>query len=152
MELKANNIAIFIVLCLVAGGCKVNFHLKKSKKHYEKAIQKGYIPKIDTVYQIDSVIIPRVSFDTTFIQTHDTITITKDILSIKYYNRGDTVFLEGECKDSVIVKEIPITVQEKVYIKESFVESLMAGNVYLWAFMLIIALLFMPVIKKYVNK
>lgn len=113
-----------IVFTILIMGCNANWHLKQSKKQYEKALKKGYLAQVDTVYQIDSVYLDRVVHDTLFHDTevHDTLVIEKDRLRIKYFTKNDTVYLEGECLPDTLIREIPITVQETVYIKQNPLE------------------------------
>jgi hypothetical protein len=77
------------------------------KKHPE-------LVKVDTVWQIDTVIVKEVKKDTVFslFESHDTVTIIKDKLTIKhFYNKHDsTVYLSGKCDTDTIIKEVPVQV------------------------------------------
>jgi len=116
-------IAIFMYLLLMFS-CSKQYHLKKSKHHYEKAISKGYVPLIDTVYVTDTVALTGVRYDTIFKDVGDTITIEKDRLKVRYVRDtiNNDVYIEGECKADTVIREIPVTVQEKIYIEESLLE------------------------------
>lgn len=64
--------------------------------------------RIDTVTIIDTLRLPGDKADTSFLfsTTRDTVVIERGRLTMKYYYSKDTVFLQGECKDSVIVREL----------------------------------------------
>ncbi len=111
-----------LIVAFTLLGCSVNHHLKRSKYHYSKAILKGYNPSIDTVFVRDTVIVSQIQHDTTFIDIGDTVIIEKDRLRIKYYRDivTDSIFIEGICEADTIIKEIPIIVQETVYIEQTF--------------------------------
>lgn len=111
-----------IILAFTLLGCSVNHHLKQSKRHYNKAIRKGYIPSIDTVFVPYEVIVSQIQHDTTFIDRGDTVIIEKDRIRIKYYRDivTDSIFIEGICEADTIIKEIPITIQETIYIEQTF--------------------------------
>ena len=106
---------LFLIIALL--GCSANQHLKKSKKHYQKAIAKGYVPKADTVYIKDTVISDRVVTDTVFSVHDSVIYIEKDRLRVKYLRTIDSVYIEAECMEDTIYIETPVIVNEKVYIE-----------------------------------
>ena len=115
-------LVVFIASCSVEK--QINNHLKQSERQYKKAIRKGYTPKIDTVYIKDSVFIERVRVDSIFRDVvGDTIIINKDRLKLKYVRSVDSVFIEAECLADTIIKEIPISVQEKIFIKTTLYEN-----------------------------
>lgn len=115
------NLYIFVLACTLLG-CSVNHHLKQSKRHYSKALRKGYNPSIDTVFVYDTLVVTQIQHDTTFIDRGDTVIIEKDRLRIKYYRDivTDSIFIEGICEADTIIKEIPITIQETIYIEQTF--------------------------------
>lgn len=115
------NLCLFVLVCTLLS-CSANHHLKRSKHHYNKAIRKGYNPSIDTVFVRDTLFVSQIQHDTTFIDRGDTIIIEKDRLKIKYYRDivTDSIFIEGICEADTIIKEIPITIQEIIYIEQSF--------------------------------
>src|SRR5438094_1935470 len=67
------------------------------------------LSKTDTVWRKDSFRIPGVKADTAFrFQTgNDTIVLDKGRLVMKYFYSHDTVYLSGNCRDSIIVSNIP---------------------------------------------
>ena len=68
--------------------------------------------KSDTVKVHDTTFVKAIHTDTIIKSgiTHDTVTIVKDKLVIKYFNNGKTVYLGGDVKRDTIVKEIPVVV------------------------------------------
>lgn len=141
------SICILIVAFTLLG-CSVNQHLKRSRHHYSKAIQKGYNPTLDTVFVRDTVIVSQIQHDTTFIDIGDTVFIEKDRLRIKYYRDivTDSIFIEGICEADTIIKEIPIIVQETIYIDRSFFDLIGANKwwkqLLFWVLVLILGCLF----------
>jgi len=120
---------MFIVILMMMGlsmvGCSIDQHLRKSKKQYDKALAKGYIPKIDTTYIADTTFVPKIRVDTTFVdQVGDTIVIERDKLTIRYLHTNDSIYLEGVCEADTIYKEVPITIQERIYISETLLQHL----------------------------
>ena len=129
-RLKSFLIVFFTIFAvwlfmLFMSGCsvpkRINYHNKQSARHYDKAIRLGYKPSADTVYIQDTVLLTETRLDTTFIEKQgDTILIEKDRLKIKYIRIADSVFIEGTCEADTIIKRIPYTVQEKIYIDKTF--------------------------------
>jgi hypothetical protein len=60
----------------------------------------------------DTLKIPGAKADTIFSSAgvNDTVVLQKDRLTVKYFQSNDTVFLSGECRDSVIVRQVPVKV------------------------------------------
>ena len=137
-----------LVLAFTLLGCSANHHLKRSKYHYSKAIAKGYNPSLDTVFVRDTIFVSQIQHDTTFIDTGDTVIIERERLKIKYYRNivTDSIFIEGICEADTIIKEIPITVQETIYIEQSFFDMIGVDKWWektiLWLSVLILGCLF----------
>lgn len=115
------KIIILALSLLMLTGCSHKFkadkHIRKANKHIAKAESFGAKWHKDTVYQKIEVVVPKVSVDTVFkeVSVNDTITITKDRLTVKYVKLpGDSVFLEGECRDSIIYRDVPIVVNNEL--------------------------------------
>lgn len=72
------------------------------------------LAKRDTVFVKDTIRITRDKKDTIFSQsrTKDTVVLDKGRLLVKYFYSNDTVFLQGECRDSVIIKERPVYITD----------------------------------------
>lgn len=104
-----------LTLALLLISCGPSYHLKRMKYHERMAMAKGADIEADTVYKDRFIKVPEIKLDT-MVKTipGDTVYLTKDRLKIKYVNLpGDSVFIQGECKDSVI------TIKEPVYIKKT---------------------------------
>lgn len=125
---KVFGFILFILIILLIGmnlaGCTANRHLKKSKKHYEKAIRLGYEPKADTVFHEVQIVTKEIKTDTVFKDVQDTVYINKGKLSIKYLKVLDSVYISGTCESDTVLKEVPITIQEKVYITQTLLQHL----------------------------
>lgn len=108
-----NNLIIILAILLIS--CGPAYHAKRMRYHERMYYAKGGEIKSDTVYIEKTITIPEAKLDTIFISRPlDTVYLTKDRLRIKYVNLpGDSVFIEGECKDSVI------TVKEAIYINKT---------------------------------
>lgn len=68
--------------------------------------------KTDTVFRHDTIIIPGSTVDTTFIHhiTKDTIIIRENNTTVKYFNDGKTVYLQGKTDTTTIIKEVPVVI------------------------------------------
>lgn len=102
---------------------KAQRSLKRSKKLLAKArLLDPSISLTDTVFKDVPVYVPEVRTDTLIqFEKGDTITIEKDRVRTKVVVLpGDSIFIESECKADTIIQRVPYTVQETVYIKESF--------------------------------
>ena len=137
-----------LIVAFTLLGCSVNHHLKQSKRHYRQAIRKGYIPTLDTVFVLDTLFVSQIQHDTTFIDRGDTVIIEKDRIKIKYYRDivTDSIFIEGICEADTIIKEIPITIQETIYIEQSFFDLIGANKwwkqLLFWILVLVLGCLF----------
>ncbi len=111
--MKSSYIIILLSIALI--GCGPSWHAKRVRYHERMYYAKGGEIKKDTVYIEKVVTIPEVKLDTIFqSKPQDTVYLTKERLRIKYVNLpGDSVFIEVECKDSVI------TIKEPVYINKT---------------------------------
>lgn len=110
-------VGIFLVAFWLLG-CSANWHAKQSQKHMRKAKMKDPdISFVDTVYVKTFVEIPKVKTDTVFHVDTDTIEVEKERLKIRYIRTTDSVYLSGECDSIYIEKEVPVTVEETVYIE-----------------------------------
>lgn len=110
---------LLIFLVLLFTSCSSNYHLKQSKKHYDKAISKGYEPKQDTLKTISSIKpIPL------------NISDNKRTLTV---NLIDTILIRNNVLDSVIrykIRKELITVVDTVikYIEIDTVLTLQSGG------------------------
>jgi hypothetical protein len=94
-------------------GCSL-FKSRKERKKEQIAKALEEYPDLlrqDTVRFKDTVRIETVKVDTAFKETTDTVIIEKDKLKIRYVNKNDTVFLEGECEGDTIYIDKPVPVK-----------------------------------------
>jgi hypothetical protein len=65
---------------------------------------------LQSITVTDTVRIPGTKADTIFSRNtvKDTVILQKDRLTVKYFQSQDTVFLSGECRDSVIIRHVPV--------------------------------------------
>ena len=110
------NKTLIIIILSILSGCGVNHHAKRMRYHERMYYAKGGEIKKDTVFITKTITIPEIKLDTIFqSKPLDTVYLTKERLRIKYVNLpGDSIFIEGACKDSII------TIKEAVYINKIF--------------------------------
>lgn len=109
--------AIPIVLILAA-----LFSCSPSKRLQKLILRHPELVKSDTTYISDTTVINQIRVDTAFKNeiSRDTITITKERLTIKYFNRGDTIFWSSKVEADTIIKLIPVKVDTVSPAKETF--------------------------------
>lgn len=119
---------IILTIILLLSSCSIQYHLKQSEKHLDKAVEKGYERKVDSVYVNDTTYIPQIRYATTFLfQPGDTIEIEKERLRYRIIRdiRTDSIFVDVECKADTIYKEVLVQVIcDPIYIKQSPLESI----------------------------
>lgn len=105
-----------IILSLLLISCGPNYYLRRAERNLKKAEMLGAQIGSDTIYKYVNVYVPDVKKDTVFTsKPGDTIYISKDRLRIKYVNLpGDSVFIKGECKDSIITVKHPIVINRTI--------------------------------------
>lgn len=98
------------------------FSCSPSKRLSRLILKHPELVKSDTTYISDTTVINQIRVDTSFKNeiSRDTTTITKERLTIKYYNRGDTIFWSSKVEADTIIKEIPVIVNTVTPVKESF--------------------------------
>lgn len=91
------------ILPLFLYSCTCNYHLKKVKAKCDF--------DTETITVHDTIKVPEVRTDSMFFYNQkDTVIITKDNLEIKYYYSNDSVYIDGKCKEKLIIKERTVTV------------------------------------------
>lgn len=97
------------------------FSCSPSKRLSRLILKHPELVKSDTTYISDTTVINKIRVDTAFKNeiSRDTITITKERLTIKYFNRGDTIFWSSKVEADSIIKEIPVIVNTVSTVKES---------------------------------
>jgi hypothetical protein len=135
--MKQNKIVI-VWLCLVAFSCSPEKKLQRLIRKHPELI------KTDTVWRTDTVIVKEVFKDSVFklFESHDTVTIIKDRLTIKhFYNKHDsTVYLSGKCDTDTIIKEVPVVVNS-VTAEIDYIEKYKTWLMLLLAVLIVILLL-----------
>lgn len=98
-----------LIFVLLLSGCSASYHLKK-------AIQKGALMSVDTVYVEREIITPEVRTDTIFHSVAgDTVRIERERLKIKYVRLpGDSVFIEGKCESDTVFVKTPVYVNTEI--------------------------------------
>lgn len=93
------------ILLLFLGSCNCNYHIKR--------VHKKCGVETDSITVIDTVRIPEVHTDSVFFYNQkDTVLITKGNLEIKYYYSNDSVYIDGKCKEVVVIKERVVRVNK----------------------------------------
>ena len=103
-------IAAFLV------SCSHSTKLRRAERKIFKLTQKyPQLLKKDTVVYRDTLLSTEVKTDTSFIDKEltDTITITKDKLTIKYFKKDSLIYIEGKCEEDTIFIEKKIGIMEK---------------------------------------
>ncbi len=116
--LKNSFILISIACFLVS--CIHSTKLERAERKIFKLTQKyTQLLKKDTVVYRDTLLSTEVKTDTSFIDKEltDTITITKDRLTIKYYKKDSLIYIEGKCEEDTIFIEKNIII-DKIVIRD----------------------------------
>ena len=94
---------IFGILFLVLTSCSEAFYIHRLEKMDSK------IFKRDTITVRDTIIIPKHTIETSFLEhysdTTKTIIVQDNRLRIQYVRVRDSIFLSGECKTDTIMTE-----------------------------------------------
>jgi len=121
MEIKAlKSSFILIIIAAFLVSCSHNTKLRRAERKIFKLTQKfPQLLKKDTVVYRDTLKTIEVSTDTSFIDRDltDTITITKDKLTIKYYKKDSLIYIEGRCDEDTIYLERTIMI-DKIVIRD----------------------------------
>ena len=124
-------ILLLLLTVLISGCCTLKSPVKRYNCQFEKAEENIIVLtrkfpelklKTDTVLLSDTIRLPQIEVDTTFVFNEkiqfDTIQIVKEKLKIQYVKKDSIIYLSGECEGDTIYieKEVPI---EKIIVKES---------------------------------
>jgi len=77
---RSKLIGAFLSVLIIASGCNAPYHVKKARKHTQKALEKG-------------VVIPK-----------DTLTVTKTDTLIETYTKNDSIFTVIRITDTVTLE------------------------------------------------
>lgn len=132
---------IIISIALVIGCCP-------SKKLARLIAKNPELVKSDTTFISDTTVINQIRVDTAFknIISRDTIKITKERLTIKYFNRGDTIFWTSKVEADTIIKEIPVIVNSVQPVQKE--SSSFKYQFFKWGFISLLALLILILILR----
>jgi hypothetical protein len=106
--------ALILISTLILSSCSCEYH-------YNRAIYGKCLKVVrDTIKVIDTIRISEVKHDTAFnfSSSKDTVVIDKGRLTMKYYYSNDTVYLSGKCKDSVIIREVQVPIDNQVKVEQ----------------------------------
>ena len=111
-----NSLILTIIACFLVS-CIHSTKLERAERKIFKLTQKyPQLLKKDTVVYRDTLLSTEVRTDTSFIDKEltDTITITKDKLTIKYYKKDSLIYIEGKCEEDTIFIEKKIMIDRIV--------------------------------------
>jgi len=124
------NILLFLFIFFFSGCCALKspvkrYECKKAKAEEKIIVLTRKFPELiqtpDTIKLLDTLRIPKVEVDTSFVfkpvHFNDTIIIEKERIKIKYIKKDSLVYLSGECiEDTIYIdREIPV---EKIVVKQ----------------------------------
>jgi len=143
------NLLILLILLGSLTGCAQRKELRKARKqarHERKAEYfrvKAGLPECTDTVAIDTVIVPKSVYDTTFKAVHDTTHYETDRVVIKhFYNHTDsTVFIQAECKEAKVIHTIETIKETKtVEIYPAWITSTVVVFKYWWVLLVAFAL------------
>ena len=106
---------ILILLSFLIISCSAEKRISRILRHHPELLVK------DTLLVQDTVIVPQIKADTSFlmIKQVDTFYLEKDRLKIRIIKDYDTLRVEGECKTDTLYKTIKVPYNQ-VVISQSF--------------------------------
>ena len=122
-EMASNTLKSLFILINIAAflvSCSHSTKLERAERKIFKLTQKyPQLLQKDTVVYRDTLLSTEVKTDTSFVdrQLTDTITITKDKLTIKYFKKDSLVYIEGKCEEDTIFIEKKVMV-EKIVVRD----------------------------------
>lgn len=130
-KIVKNSIYLILLSVLISGCCALKSPTKRYDCQLQRAEEKIIVltrkfPELkllsDTVTLLDTLRLPELKVDTTFVFNEkikfDTIQVVKEKLKIQYVRKDSIVYLSGECEGDTIYieKEVPV---ERIVVKES---------------------------------
>lgn len=114
-----------IFLCLSFIGCSPQKKLRRAERKIERlTIKYPQLLVKDTIIDTVQVVVPKVEVDTFFDANQDTVVINNDRLTIRYIKAGDTVLIQGECKQDTIYQRVEIPFEKVVVREQTLIEQL----------------------------
>lgn len=122
---KIITFLLFAVLVYCCLGCGSAYHLRRMKWHEMKAIEKGAVIKLDTVYSLRRFSFPAVNvkFEPKLINEVDKykpIIVVRDSIQVKIlWKKGevggpDTLKVEADIPKRTVTANVPISVNKKI--------------------------------------
>jgi hypothetical protein len=116
-------LVVIAVVLIALSSCGANHHLRKSKKHLEKALAKGAKIKPDTTWKTIPIITPEIKFETTLkpVNVKDTL-IARDkesgAATKVFIHKTDTlirsVFIQTTCPKDTVFITVPVAVTNEI--------------------------------------
>lgn len=132
---------IILILSILSIGCSPQKRLNRLAENHPELF------RVDTVWKYDTVRIEATIFDTILQAgiTPDTVVIHDSLMTIRYYNNGKTVYLQGETKEIVKIKKIPVEVRAPIITK-------IIHKIPWWVWPLIIVLVILIILLAFRNR
>ena len=108
------GITMLIAWCAFVNGCSPQRKLQRLVKRHPELM------RVDTVRIMDTVRIPSVRVDTLWSVRefhellHDTIVLTNERLRVEIWRHDSTIFMNSECADTTIIRELQIPVDRVI--------------------------------------
>lgn len=103
----------YLIIILLLSSCSANWHIKRAVKKDPSILVKDTIVVTDSIH----VVTEKISHDSIFKVSKDTVILQKDKLTIKHYYHNDSVYIYGECESDTIIrfKELKVPYEKIVY-------------------------------------
>ena len=103
----------------------------------------------DTVVVVDTLVTAPVTVrDTVTLSNRDTVTITKDKLTVRLVRSFDTIAIEAECASDTIVRTIEVPYEKVVYVQQKTLKQ----KLQTWALYLVVAFIGFKFIQRAADK
>lgn len=143
MILKMKWLIKTSLLTLLLTSCSAQWHLKTAIKKDPLILEK------DTVVVVDTLVTAPVTVrDTVTLSNRDTVTITKDKLTVKIVRSFDTIAIEAECASDTIIRTIEVPYEKVVYVQQKTLKQ----KLQTWALYLVVAFIGFKFIQRAADK
>lgn len=143
MILKMKWLIKTSLLTLLLTSCSAQWHLKTAIKKDPLILEK------DTVVVVDTLVTAPVTVrDTVRLSNRDTVTITKDKLTVRLVRSFDTIAIEAECASDTIVRTIEVPYEKVVYVQQKTLKQ----KLQTWALYLVVAFIGFKFIQRAADK
>lgn len=143
MILKMKWLIKTSLLTLLLTSCSAQWHLKTAIKKDPLILEKDTLTVVDTF-----VTAPVAIHDTIMLKQRDTITITKDKLTVKIVRSFDTIAIEAECASDTIIRTIEVPYDKVVYVQQKTLKQ----KLQTWALYLVVAFIGFKFIQRAADK